>query len=153
MDIETFLVLLPFFEEAHNAYLSEYNMNGKRRKGLRSYVMYSNAPLPNLAERLAFILSYNKLNPIQEAHADLFSITQHQCHEFAHGLNEILRRALEAARCMPASTNAELQEVLAKVENPAEKTLLHDGTEREIPRPADYEAQRENYSGKKRSIP
>ncbi|MDR0893093.1 MAG: hypothetical protein LBN24_10845 [Mediterranea sp.] len=60
MDVETFMKLPPFFEEAHNVYLS-----------------------------------------IQEAHADLFSITQHQCHEFAHGLNEILRKALETAGYMP----------------------------------------------------
>jgi hypothetical protein len=32
------------------------------------------------------------------------------------------------------------------------KLLLHDATEREIPRPEDDDLQKENYSGKKRSI-
>jgi hypothetical protein len=81
-NIATFERLLPYFESAHDEYLSEYELSGKRRKGLRRYTMYSNAPLADRAERVAFILSYYKLNPIQESHADLFDITQRQCHEF-----------------------------------------------------------------------
>jgi len=150
MDIDSFNKLLSLFEEAHDSYLLDYKMNGSPRNGLRRYVMYGNAPLPCIAERLAFILSYNKLNPIQEAHADMFSITRHQCHEFVHGLNEILRRSLVACQCMPASTDRELQQLLCQMEEVEDKVLIHDGTEREIPRPVDDEAQKDNYSGKKK---
>ncbi|MDR0700043.1 MAG: hypothetical protein LBG28_12655 [Tannerella sp.] len=66
---EKFNELLPYFKEAHDEYLSEYRMDGKRRSGLRAYTMYANSPPPCIMEeRLAFILSYLKLNPIQEAH-------------------------------------------------------------------------------------
>jgi hypothetical protein len=147
---EKFRELLPYFKEAHDEYLSEYRMDGKRRRGLRAYTMYANSPLPCIEERLAFILSYLKLNPIQEAHADMFGIEQKQCYLLIHGLQEILHLALEAAGSIPAQTDAELQEVLSGRTSEEDKILLHDGTEREIPRPQDKEAQQLKYSGKKK---
>ncbi|MDR0749682.1 MAG: transposase, partial [Tannerellaceae bacterium] len=148
--VEKFNELLPYFEEAHGEYLSEYQMDGKGRKGVRAYTMYANSPLPCMEERLAFILSYLKLNPIQEAHADLFDIEQKQCCQLIHGLREILHRALETAGSVPARTDAQLQDVLSGRTAEEEKILLHDGTEREIPRPQDEAEQASKYSGKKK---
>jgi hypothetical protein len=147
--VEVFDKLLPYFEEAHDEYLSKYQLTGERRKGYRRYVMYKNSPLPSMEERLAFILSYLKLNPLQEQHADLFGIEQKQCYQFVHGLRTILDNALEYAGCMPAQTNKELQKRLLEFDK-EDKVLLHDGTEREIPRPQDQEQQKEKYSGKKK---
>lgn len=150
IDIEVFNKLLPYFEESHQAYLSQYHMTGKRRSGYRRYVMYKNSPLPCVRERLAFILSYIKLNPLQEHHADLFDVEQKQCYEFVHGLRIILHQALEYAGCMPAQTDRELQIRLSEFNRAEDKVLLHDGTEREIPRPQNKEEQKEKYSGKKK---
>jgi len=147
--VEVFDKLLPYFEEAHNEYLSKYHLTGKRRSGYRRYVMYKNSPLPCMEERLAFILSYIKLNPLQEHHADLFGIEQKQCYEFVHGFRVILDKALEYAGCMPAQTDKELQMRLLELIK-YEQVLLHDGTEREIPRPQDDKEQKEKYSGKKK---
>jgi hypothetical protein len=108
--------LLPFFKTAHDEYLSRYDITGKPRSGERAYSLYSNSPLPCHAERLAFILSYLKLNPIQEQHADTFSMTQKQCQIFVHGLYKILQKAMQLAEAIPASTNQELQEALSKPE-------------------------------------
>ena len=149
-DVLVFNDLLPYFAEAHDDYLSKYHLTGKRRKGYRKYVMYKNSPLPCMEERLAFILSYLKLNPLQEQHADLFGIEQKQCYEFVHGLRTILHKALEYADCMPAQTDKDLQIRLLEFSKAKEKVLIHDGTEREIPRPQDHEQQKENYSGKKK---
>jgi len=149
INVELFNKLLPYFSEAHQEYLSLYHLNGKRRSGYRQYVMYKNSPLPCMEERLAFILSYIKLNPLQEQHADLFGIEQKQCYQFVHCFRIILDKALESAGCMPAQTNKELQLRLAEFGRD-EKVLLHDGTEREVPRPQDEEAQKEKYSGKKK---
>jgi hypothetical protein len=148
--IEIFNNLLPYFTEAHDDSLSEYHLTGKRRKGYRKYVMYKNSPLPCMEERLAFILSYLKLNPIQEQHADLFGIEQKQCYEYVHGFKAVLHKALEDADCMPAQTDKELQVKLLEFCKEGEKVLLHDGTEREVPRPQDEEQQKEKYSGKKK---
>jgi hypothetical protein len=130
--VSQFTSLLPYFKEAHDAYLAEYHMTGKKRKNLRRYVMYSNSPLPCIEERPAFILSYLKLNPIREQQADLFDIEQKQCCEFVQGLREILHGAPELSSSVPAQTDEELQEILSNMEMP-DKLLLHDGTEREIP--------------------
>jgi hypothetical protein len=153
--VEAFQELLPYFEQAHNQYLSRYHLNGKRRSGLRKFVLYANSPLPSVAERLAFILSYYKLNPLQEQHADLFGIEQKQCNEFVHGLQVMLDKSLALAKVVPAQSNAQLQTALAAIRaegpgNPANSHLLHDGVEREIPRPKDPNEQQAHYSGKKK---
>jgi len=51
---------------------------------------------------------------------------------------------------MPAQTDGELQSRLSAFCKEAEKVLLHDGTEREVPRPQNEEEQQEKYSGKKK---
>jgi hypothetical protein len=149
-DLCEFNDLLPYFEIAHDEYLSRYYLNGKPRRGQRIHVIYANSPLPCVEERLAFILSYLKLNPIQEQHADMFSMTQKQCFEFAHCMNKILQRALKEAGVVPADNDKALQEALSKADFSEKKLLLHDGTEREVPRPVDDELQKEMYSGKKK---
>jgi hypothetical protein len=141
---------LPYFADAHNEYLSCYDIKGKPRKGLRSHVIYANSPLPCVEERLAFVLSYKKLNPIQEQHADTFGMTQKQCNEYFHCMNEILKRALKLADVVPANNDKELAEVLSNEDVFEANVLLHDGTEREIPRPVDDDLQKDNYSGKKK---
>lgn len=135
--VEKFNELLPYLKEAHVEYLLEYQMDGKRRKGVRAYTVYANSPLPCMEERLAFVLSYLKLNPIQEAHADLSDIEQKQCCQLIHGLRGILHWALEATASIPAQADAQLQDVLFRWTAEEEKILLYDGTEREIPRPQD----------------
>src|SRR4051794_29597312 len=113
--VERFGELLPYFKEIHDQYLSHYHLNGKRRKGTRRFVLYANSPLPSIEERLAFILSYLKLNPLQEQHADLFSMQQKQCYEFVHGLKTILDQVLELAGAVPAQNNSELQDKLTEM--------------------------------------
>jgi hypothetical protein len=119
--INEFNALLPYFEAAHDEYLSRYTLKGKPGSGQRSYVIYSNSPLPCYAERLAFILSYLKLNPIQEHHADTFCMTQKQCYEFVHGLYNILQNTMRDLGVVPATTNQELQEALSKIESFSQK--------------------------------
>jgi hypothetical protein len=156
--VERFGELLPYFKEAHDQYLSRYQLNGKRRKGIRRFVLYANSPLPSVEERLAFILSYLKLNPLQEQHADLFDMQQKQCYELVHGLKTILDQALELACAVPAQNNAGLQDKLVEMcaaptrqDSPATSVhLLQDATERDIPRPQDKQSQQDNYSGKKK---
>ncbi len=110
-------------------------------------MIYKNSPLPDHAERLCFILYYLKHNPIQEAQADTFDMEQAQCNEYIHGLCQILTQALGMAKAMPATTNEAFQVLANKLQT---KELLHDRTEREVPRPQDQDAQKDLYSGKKK---
>lgn len=148
---EQFIALLPYFEEAHNEYLTNYDMNGTYRDGRRRFTIYKNSPLPTVTDRLFFILVYLKNNPLQEYHAACFDMDQKHCNSFIHVLYHILEQCLRDADVMPAETQKEF-EVLLKDQSSENELpiLLHDGTEREIPRPVDEDAQEENYSGKKK---
>jgi hypothetical protein len=148
---EQFTALLPYFEEAHNEYLSKYDMNGKFRNGRRSFIIYKNSPLPTVADRLFFILVYLKNNPLQEYHAACFDVDQKHCNLFIRCLYRILEQCLRDADVMPAETQNEFDALFkAHLRTEELPILLHDGTEREIPRPVDPDEQKENYSGKKK---
>ena len=148
---EQFLLLLPYFEEAHNEYLTYYDMEGNYRNGRRSFTIYANSPLPTIADRLFFILVYLKNNPLQEYHAACFNLDQKHCNSFIRVLYRILEQCLGDAQAMPAETQEEFeQEFKEQSSEEGLPILLHDGTEREIPRPVDRDEQQEHYSGKKK---
>lgn len=148
--IEQFSQLLPFFVQAHDAYFQQFHLDGSPRSGLRQFVLYKNAALPSHAERLVFVLSYLKLNPLQEDHADRFGLQQKQANEFIHGLKPVLEKALKMANVMPAQTDQELQLGLTQQALAGPVMLIHDATERAVPRPVDKDAQKAAYSGKKK---
>ena len=100
--------LLPYFEAAHDDYLSEYKLNGKRRSNRRRFCIYRNSPLPTVPEHLFFILVYLKNNHLQECHAACFGMDQKHCKTFVHCLSHILRLSLETMGLAPAQTGKEL---------------------------------------------
>jgi len=55
--------------------LTDMKLGDKKRKYIINYTIYANSPLPTVEDRLAFILSYKKLNPIQEQQAAMFNMT------------------------------------------------------------------------------
>ncbi|WP_143596664.1 hypothetical protein [Tannerella forsythia] len=66
--------LLSYFEAAHYDYLSEYDMTDKLHTNRCSFCIYKNSPLPDVTERLFFILVYLKNNPMQEYHTACFGM-------------------------------------------------------------------------------
>jgi hypothetical protein len=152
LSTEQFSELLPYFAEAHDAYFTNYDMNGNYRNNRRRFILYKNSPLPAMEDRLFFLPVYLKNNPLQEYHAAGFNMDRKHCNRFIHVLYRILEQCLHDAGVMPAESQKKFAEVLASL--PAEKeslpVLLHDGTEREIPRPVDWDEQQDNYSGKKK---
>jgi hypothetical protein len=146
-----FEALLPYFECTHNEYFTLYDMDGNYRDGRRSFTIYKNSPLPTVSDRLFFLLVYLKNNPLQEYHAACFGMGQKHCNSFIHVLYGILEQCLRDADVMPAETQKEFHKLLeAQLSEDGIPVLLHDGTEREIPRPVDTDEQQENYSGKKK---
>lgn len=151
VSITLFDEILPFFTEAHEEYFRWHDIKGKSISRRRSHVIQTNSPLPTVADRLFFILCYLKNNPTQEYHAAFFDMSQQQCGQWIHTLTEILRMALDDAGILPASTLKEFKKLLDdRGGDKVVHELIHDGTEREIPRPADQELQKEFYSGKKK---
>ena len=148
--VEEFEALLPAFEAEFEAYVSEYNLDGSKRKK-RKYVEYQNSPLPTIADKLLFILVYLKQGSLQEEHATLFKMHQPDANVWIHLLQQLLNQALASLGELPARTAPELQKRLAQ-EKDREllKLFFHDGTERPIVRPTDKELQQLYYSGKKK---
>jgi len=149
---DQFRELFSYFEEAHNEYFSVYDMDGNFCNGRRSFRIYKNSPLPTVEERLFFILVYLKNNPLQEYHAACFGMDQKHCNSFIHVLYLILEQCLQEAEVMPAESRGQFSRILKNLSQQTGEppVLLHDGTEREIPRPVDPDEQQENYSGKKK---
>lgn len=63
----------------------------------------------------------------------------------------VLEQSLGRAGCLPKREFKNAAEFAEYLKN--EKTLIFDGTEQRTQRPSDDEAQKENYSGKKRATP
>lgn len=149
--VSLFDEILPFFTDAHDEFFRWHDVKGNRLSRQRTHVIQSNSPLPSVADRLFFLLVYLKNNPSQQYHAACFGMTQQQCGQWLHTLTEVLRLTLEDAGVLPASDLAGFRRMLdERGGSDVIHELIHDGTEREIPRPSDPELQKEHYSGKKK---
>lgn len=148
--VEQFGQLLPFFVAAHDDYFQRFDLKGKPRSGARAFVFYRNAALPTHTERLVFILSYLKINPLQEDQADRFGLQQKQVNPFIHVLKPVLQTALRIANALPAQTQPQLEQRLAQQAECGLVVLMHDGSERPLPRPVDEDQQKATYIGKKK---
>jgi hypothetical protein len=102
-----FQALLPPFERALVTYLQDRTIDGHPRTS-RRYSTYDNCPLPTLADKLLFILTYLKQNPIQAVQGQLFGMSQSNANTWIHVLHPVLNRALADQDLLPARTAAEL---------------------------------------------
>ena len=107
LDSRTFMALLPAFTAAMETYLAHTTLDGYRREGERA-ITYANSPLPTATDRLLFILTYLKQNPIQEVQGHLFGMSQSNVSKWVRLLLEILGRALGEQQLLPTRTAAEL---------------------------------------------
>lgn len=134
--------LLPPFSEQFHERMKTYNLDGSLR-GKRKYSEYNNSPLPSMADKLFFILSYLKTNNLQEVQGAWFGISQPKANQWIHTLLPVLNKALAQFGQLPARK-------MEEIERSEQDTLyFHEGTERPIQRPRDDEEQRQHYRGKK----
>ena len=101
-----FTALLPHFERALAAYLQNRTIDGQPRTS-RRYSAYDNWPLPTTADKLLFILTYLKQNPIQEVQGQLFGMSQSNANTWIHVLHPVLNQALGDQELLPARTAAD----------------------------------------------
>jgi len=151
--VEEFEALVPPFQAQFEAYVKNYQLNGKPR-GKRRYTPYKNSPLPTIEDKLLFILIYVKQGQLQEAQATLFGMHQPDANQWIHLLHHLLNQALAAVGELPARQAEELARRVEPAPTPEVETevmiFFHDGTERPIVRPKDQHIQQLFYSGKKR---
>jgi hypothetical protein len=108
---QEFTALLPPFEHAWLAYMEDHTLDGHPRTS-RRYSTYETSPLPTMADKLLFILTYVKQNPIQEMHGQLFGMSQSNANKWIHLLHTVLNQALGQQALLPARTAAELATLL-----------------------------------------
>jgi hypothetical protein len=65
-----------------------------------------------MADKLLFILTYLKQNPIQEVQGQLFGMSQSNAHKWLHLLHTVLNQALAQQELLPARTAGELAMLL-----------------------------------------
>ena len=106
-----FTALLPHFEHALVAYLQDRTIAGQPRTS-RRYSTYETCPLPTMADKLLFILTYLKQNPIQEVQGQLFGMSQSKANKWIHLLHPVLNRALADQELLPARTADDLAAML-----------------------------------------
>jgi Helix-turn-helix of DDE superfamily endonuclease len=84
--------LLPHVEQALAAYLQDRTLDGHPRTS-RRYSPYNNCPLPTIADKLLFMLTYVKQHPIQEVQGQLFGMSQSHANKWIHLLHTVLNQA------------------------------------------------------------
>src|SRR5687768_10187380 len=98
--------LLPHVERALAASLQNRTIDGQPRTS-RRYSAYDNCPLPTIADKRLFILTYLKQNPIQEVQGQLLGMSQSKANKWIHVLHPVLNQALADQELLPARTAAE----------------------------------------------
>jgi Helix-turn-helix of DDE superfamily endonuclease len=138
---QEFAALLPPFEHAFLAYMEDHTIDGQPRTN-RRYSTYDNTPLPTVADKLLFMLTYLKQNPIQEVQGQLFGMSQSNANKWIHLLHPVLNQALAQQELLPARTADELTTLLATTQTKEGPTsplfgmmaLSDRSTARKIPR-------------------
>ena len=111
----------------------------------------SKGKLPTMAEKLQFVLSYDKTYPTFDGLATQCEMARSKANEHLHKLSPILYDTLVHLELMPYREFATPEDVKAALQGV--DRLLIDATERAYHRSTDDATQREHYSGKKNSIP
>jgi hypothetical protein len=101
-----FQALLPHFEQAFVTHMQDRTIDGHPRTS-RRYSTYDTCPLPTIADKLLFMLTYMKQNPIQEVQGQLFGMSQSNANKWIHVLHPVLNQALADQDLLPARTAEE----------------------------------------------
>ena len=109
---EEFTTLLPHFARALVASMQHRTIAGQPRTS-RRYSSYDNSPLPTIADKWLFILTYVKQNPIQEVQGQLCGMSQSNANKWIHLLHAVLNHALAHQERLPARNADDLSVMLA----------------------------------------
>jgi len=118
-----FELLVPGFENAFQAHMSKWCLDGTVRTK-RRYTTYQNCPLPTAEDRLLFILSYMKNNPLQSNHGLQFGMKQGKTNGWIHLLLPVLRNTLRDLGVAPARSLKALAERLGVTPSVANEAVL-----------------------------
>ena len=107
--------------------------------------------LPEMADKLYFILTYYKTYPTFDVLGTRFGLARSKAHRYVHQLSPILHQTLMEMGHLPKRKFESVEAFKAALADVDQ--ILIDVTERPHQRPKDEERQEELYSGKKNIIP
>ena len=145
---DEFARVLPAFAAAYTTlYPPDKTWEGKARR--RQSGGGAKGLLSQMADKLLFILVYQKTNPLQTMHGLQFNLSQPQTHYWIHHLLPVLQHALATLGVAPERDASRVATSPLVLEGAPDGSL--DGTERRRQRPTDAAQQKEQYSGKKKT--
>jgi hypothetical protein len=145
---DEFARVLPAFAAAYAVlYPPDKTWQGKGRQ--RQVGGGAKGVLPQMADKLLFILVYQKTNPLQTMHGLQFGLSQPQTNYWIHRLLPVLQRALADLAMAPERDASQVATSHLTLEGAPQMAI--DGTERRRQRPQDDIAQQAHYSGKKKA--
>src|SRR5438309_307070 len=101
LTLDEFQQLVPPFEAAFQAHMSEWRLDGKPRTA-RRFTVYKNCLLATPEDRLLFILVYLKTYALQVVQGRLFGMGQSKANQWIHVLLPALLAALRILGDAPA---------------------------------------------------
>lgn len=128
---------------------SRYDQHVTKKSRKRRYGAGRKPRLALMEDKLLFILFYFKVYPLQEVMAFLFDTSQGRVNEWIHQRRLVLKMAWGKAQALPKRDPKNLEQTLALC---VSVDFIIDGTERRVHRPQDAPKQKEQYSGKKKTI-
>jgi hypothetical protein len=148
LTLAEFEKLLPAFQAAYDhKYPPDRTLNGQARQ--RRAGAGAKGQLPSLADKLLFILVYQKTHPLQTMHGLQFNLSQAQTNYWLHRLWPVLHQALRDMGQAPERDASRVVTSPLALEGAPDVAI--DGTERRRQRPTDTAQQQEHYSGKKKT--
>src|SRR5712692_9785684 len=145
---DEFTRVLPAFAAAY-AVLSPPDKTWEGKARQRQSGGGAKGVLPQMEDKLLFILVYQKTNPLQTMHGLPFDLSQPQTHSWIHHLLPVLQRAFAALGVAPERDASRVATSPLALEGAPDVVI--DGTERRRQRPTDAAQQKEQYSGKKKT--
>ena len=107
--------------------------------------------LPEMADKLLFILVYTRISPLLFVQGLLFGMAESKACTWVGVLLPVLDAAMGEIHVRPKrATGRSLEEIIEEFPELQELGVLTDGTERPIRRPKDETKENEHYSGKKK---
>ena len=139
--------LLAAFDPLCQNYFQHHDLEGNVRR-IPKFQDDRRCSLPGSAQKLLFILTYMKENPRQHYQGQLFGMQQPRVSKWIKVLLPLLEKALQQLNRLPKRFGDALYAFLQTF---TRYVLLMDATERHIPRSVQYERQKHQYSGKKKT--
>src|SRR5262245_29451805 len=139
-----FARLLPAFATAYVAlYPPDKTLEGKPRQ--RRVGGGATGALPQMEDKLLFLLVFQKTNALQTMHGLPFALSQPQTNSWIHRLLPVLQHALQAMGQAPERDAHRVE--TSPLALACAPRLAVDGTERRRQRPRAAATQKDHYSG------